>query len=119
MKTKKQKLKEECVAEATEQRLEEHPRCMFCSDPASTCHHLIHQGRSNYLRCDKRNLIPVCPKHHMLFHNGGYAELLTLKLVEILGEEWYKGLLRDAYKTISDTVGYWQKLKEVLTKMKE
>lgn len=116
-KTKKQKLKEECVKIATEIKLKEHPHCVFCVSTASTCHHLIRQSRSNYLRCDPRNLIPICQKCHHLFHNGGYAELMTLQLVKMYGPEWHEGLLRDGRKTISDTITYWKKLKEELTNL--
>jgi len=113
-KTPKQKLKELCVAIATNKKLEEFPRCVFCGKPAITCHHLIRQSRSNYLRCDPRNLIPICPKCHHLFHNGGYAELMTLQLVKLYGKEWHEGLLRDGRKTIDDTMKYWKELKESL-----
>lgn len=114
-KTSKQKLKEECIKLATQKKLQEHPRCTFCNQPASTCHHLIRQSRSNYLRCDPRNLIPICQKCHYTFHNGGYAELMTLQLVKIYGSEWHNGLLRDGRKTIKDNIGYWMKMKEKLS----
>jgi hypothetical protein len=106
-KTSLKRLKEKCVKLATEQRLAEHPKCEFCNQQATTCHHFIHQSRSNYLRCDPRNLIPICPKHHYLMHNGYegiYAGFLTLKY----GKKWYNDLIADSRITIRDTKGYWQ-----------
>lgn len=115
-KTKKQKIKEECIKIATRQKLEKHPYCVFCGKPAVTCHHLIKQSRSNYLRCDERNLIPICKHCHYLFHYGGYSELMTLELVKKYGKAWHDGILRDARKTIKDNIGYWVKIKETLNK---
>ncbi len=112
-KTLLKKLKEQCVKLATQQRLAEHPKCEFCNSMASTAHHFVHQSRSNYLRCDKRNLIPICQKHHYLIHNGYegiYAGFLTLKY----GKSWYDKLIADSQIKIRDNKGYWTELLQKL-----
>jgi len=113
-KTPKQKLKEECVSIASEKKLEKHPRCALCNKPAQVCHHFIHQGRSNYLRCDEKNLIPLCVKHHYLLHNG-YEQIYALHFRAIYGDKWAEGLVEDSRKQIKDTMTYWRKLKQHLT----
>ena len=112
--SKKQKLKIECVKLATEKKLLEHPRCMFCNDKSTTAHHFIRQSRSNYLKCDKRNLIPVCAKCHFRLHNG-YEQIMSLQLRKLLGDEWAEGIIKDSRITIKDNLGYWKKIKELLT----
>ena len=114
MKTPKQKLKEECVKIATAKKLEEHPRCMFCNQQANTCHHFIRQSRSNYLRCDSRNLIPICQKCHARIHVGQMEAVMTLQLRGMLGDEWANSLIKDSQKTIKGTMKYWRDLKETL-----
>jgi len=113
-KTNKQKLKDECIKIATNSRLEEHPNCMFCNQPAYTCHHFIHQSRSNYLKCDKRNLIPICKKCHYRLHQGGCEQIMTLQLTNILGEDWKNEMLLDSRKSMNDSVFYWKNMKESL-----
>lgn len=107
-KSKKRRLKEKAVKIATEQMLAEYPNCLLCPNKADTCHHFIRQSQSNYLRCDKRNLIPICQKCHYLWHHGGKAEVMTLRLVQRFGDEWRDGLIKDSTVRIKDTVGYWE-----------
>ena len=115
MKTPKQKLKEECVKIATQKKLEEHPQCMFCNQEANTCHHFIRQSRSNYLRCDSRNLIPICQSCHCRLHNG-FESIMSLQLRKMLGDEWADGLIEDSRKTIKDTLKHWNGLLAELNK---
>ncbi len=106
-KTSLKRLKEKCIKLATELRLKEHPTCEFCKERASTCHHYIHQSRSNYLRCDPKNLIPVCMKHHYLMHNGYegvYGGVLVLKY----GKKWHEDLIADSRIKIRDNKSYWE-----------
>ena len=114
-KSKKQKLKEECIKIASDKKLEEHPKCMFCNLPAICCHHFVRQSRSNYLRCEPKNLIPICKKCHFKLHNG-YEAMMTLELVKIFGNKWAEDLMRDSRKTIKDDIPYWEKLKIKLNK---
>ena len=114
MKSKKQKLKEKCVKLAMKLKLAKHPHCVFCGERATVAHHFIHQSRSNYLRCDERNLIPICKTCHYKLHNG-YESVMAGLLIKKYGQEWFDSLVRDSRKTIKDNIGYWN---EVLDKLK-
>ena len=114
MRPKKTRLKIKAVKLATAKKLEKEPYCMFCPNIANTAHHFIHQSQSNYLRCDERNLIPICQKCHFLWHTGNKSEVMTLQLVVILGDEWRDDLIKDSNIRIKDTVEYWENLIEEL-----
>jgi len=114
-KSKKQKLKEQCVALATKIKLIESPYCLFCGKKAHTAHHFIHQSRSNHLRCDPRNLIPICKSCHYKLHQG-YEQIFTGILIKKLGQKWFDDLERDSQIKIKDNLGYWQELKADLEK---
>jgi len=113
-KSKKKELKDKCVALATKKMLKKHRHCLLCPKLASTCHHFIRQSQSNFLRCDERNLIPICQKCHYLWHHGGKAEIMTLVIQQRFGDKWRDGLIRDRNIKIKDTVGYWKSVYESL-----
>ena len=116
MKSKKQKLKERCVKLATKLKLLDSPNCLFCGKKANTCHHFIHQSRSNFLRCDfRRNLIPICTSCHYKLHNG-YEAVMALELERKLGKKWAEGLIRDSRIIIKDNLAYWKAEEEDLLK---
>jgi len=112
-KTKKQLLKIKCVKRATQQHLLANPHCIFCGKQANTCHHFIRQSRSNYLRCDKRNLIPICTEEHCKLHSG-YEQIYTGILIKKLGQKWFDDLERDSTIRIKDNLGFWQEMWEKL-----
>ena len=101
------KLKQQCVDIATENKLAVNPKCEFCGEKATTCHHVIRQSRSNYLRTCPANLIPICARCHMRLHSG-YEALMTATLIEKYGLLWIQQLRADSVKTIKDNVSYWQ-----------
>jgi len=117
-KSKKQKLKEKCVKLATKIKLKEHPSCVFCHRKATTCHHFIHQSRSNFLRLDERNLIPICKICHCKLHNG-YENIMAGILIKKYGWAWFDGLQKDSRIKIKDTLWYWQTEYEELKRMQE
>ena len=109
MATKLARLKTKAVKIATAKKLAQHPHCTFCGEMANTCHHFIRQSRSNYLRCDERNLIPICMSCHMRLHNG-YEAIMAIELEKIHGDEWMAGLIADSEKKIKDGIKYWTEL---------
>ena len=120
MKTKKQRLKERCVKLATKLKLLEYPNCFFCGKPATTCHHFVHQSRSNFLRTAPHNLIPICSVCHCRLH-GGFEAVMALELEKKLGKAWAERLLRESQIFIKDNMAYWraeeENLKERLKKI--
>ncbi len=114
MATKLSRLKTKAVKLATAKKLEKYPYCTFCPSLANTCHHYIPQSRSNYLRCDERNLIPICQKCHYNIHSAD-ANKKGLILQKLKGDDWRDGLIQDSNKTIKDGIKYWTELIEELT----
>lgn len=113
MATKLSRLKTKAVKLASDLNLKKNPYCAFCGKQATVSHHFIRQSRSNYLRCDERNLISICNKDHMRLHNG-FESVMALQLERYFGKEWRDGLIRDSNKTIKDGIKYWEdKIKEL------
>ena len=111
--SKIQRLINKCVKRASDIKLQQEPNCVFCGHEASTCHHFIHQSRSNFLRCDLRNLIPVCSRCHFRLHNG-YEQLMTGQLIKKYGQEWFDGLEADSHIQIRSNLGHWNSILEEL-----
>lgn len=45
-------------------------RCYYCLRPAQCTHHIIEKSRSEYLRWDYNNALPVCLECHNNIHLG-------------------------------------------------
>ncbi len=116
MKSKKQKLKEKCVKIAIQIKLRDNPDCVFCGRKAATCHHFIHQSRSNYLRTKLFNLISICALCHYRLHSG-YESIMTGELINKYGWRWFEKLREESNVKIKDTLGYWQIELERLNKI--
>jgi 5-methylcytosine-specific restriction endonuclease McrA len=113
-KSKKQKLKEECVSLAMKIYLIENPKCEICGMPAETVHHFIRQSRSNHLRCDKKNLVAICNKCHARIHIGQEEAIITLQIRKRRGATWEKYILINKQIKIKDDMFYWKKKKILL-----
>jgi hypothetical protein len=107
-KTNKQRLKEKCVSLAMEIYLLNHCACEMCGQRATVAHHFIHQSRSNYLRCDMRNLVALCQSCHYKVHSCGYEQVLTGQLIKQRGMAWFDSIMEDSHKTITDTKEHWE-----------
>lgn len=97
------------------------PRCEACGAKTQVGHHWIEKSRSNLLRYDLKNIIPLCNSCHTKIHNlFGSSVTGSLKIAEIIikkrGEEWKKEMERLATKTVKTGRGYWL---EQLGKVKE
>lgn len=101
------------MSKAIKKKIEKEPKCTFCPNPATTAHHFIHQARSNYLRLEEKNLIPICEVCHYKLHNG-YEQIYALQARSIFGDKWADELIADSRKTITDNMAYWRKKFEEL-----
>ena len=108
-KTPLARMKNKCVSLAIKLYVEDVQGCELCGKPATTAHHFIHQSQSNYLRCDKRNLVAICTKCHYKLHKYNEAEY-GVCIRNRRGEEWFTDLMFDRHKRIKDTIGYWKLL---------
>src|SRR3990167_5235560 len=105
------RLKIKAVKIATAKKLEKNPFCVFCGMKATTAHHFIRQSRSNFLRVDMDNLIPICAKGHMKLHSG-YEQIMTGELIKKYGINWFDRLQQDSNVTIKDNKTYWKSIIE-------
>ena len=111
--SKLQRLINKCVARAIKLKLQDNPYCIFCGREAITAHHFIHQSRSNFLRCDSRNLISICARCHYKLHSS-YESLMSGQLIKIYGQDWFDGLEVDSHIQIRSNLGYWRDILEKL-----
>lgn len=49
--------------------VKKYPKCECCGNPTSCGHHLVEKSRSNALRYDLTNIVPVCNVCHTQIHN--------------------------------------------------
>ena len=114
MRPVKTRLKESCVKLAMSIYLAENNRCELCGGRANVAHHVIHQSRSNYLRCDQRNLCALCTGCHYKVHSCGHEGILMGELIKRRGIKWFDDLVADSHRAITDNLGYWQEMKAKL-----
>ena len=107
MATPLSRLKKQCVSLAMAIYIGEHPNCELCGGVAHTCHHFIHQGRSNYLRCDMRNLVAICQSCHCLLHHS-HEQVFAGRLIKQRGMKWFNAMEKDSHIKIKDNMEYWR-----------
>ena len=112
--SKLQRLINECVSLAIKICLKLKPKCEFCGNPAITAHHFIHQARSNYLKCDQKNLVSVCGSCHGSIHIGNMESLMGLRLRRMRGKAWENYILKGTQITIKSDFPHWNKMKILL-----
>lgn len=95
------------------------PKCESCGHDTEVGHHWIEKSRSNFLRYDLRNLIPLCHSCHAKIHNrfgnsimGGFevAEIIISKR----GRAWKEQLDTDQPKYVKvDRFFYMENLERL------
>jgi len=103
------KWQKKCERRAIEKALRANPRCLVCGDYASTAHHFFPKSISNYLRCDQRNLIPICRACHFAHHTKSDPRIHQ-KIVKVMGLDWYNNLEKLSRLKIKSNIGYWKDL---------
>lgn len=73
------------------------PKCLLCGAPTQVAHHHVHKSKSNRLRYQIDNLVPLCNHCHVVLHQN--ESYWASKIIEIRGLEWFKKLdkLKDEY----------------------
>lgn len=89
-------LRNKCDAKLTPIIRAKHPKCLLdapnCTGATQVAHHHVHKSKSNRLRYELDNLIPLCNHCHIvLHHNESYW---ASKVVEKKGLAWFKKLDR-------------------------
>ena len=102
---------------AIELRIEKKPYCYSCGQKAVTAHHHVPKSLSNFLRCDERNMVPICFICHFNHHKRGDPDIqkrYEKQMEAEFGKNWHEDLQRDRHNFISNTVGYWKSVIEQL-----
>jgi len=63
------------------------PFCLVCNNLTSEMHHYIPKSRSNKLRYDDKNLIPLCRVCHCKIHQEGDPRVNQI-IIKKKGHEW-------------------------------
>lgn len=69
-KTPESKLQKKCDQLMQQIYTKKYPKCDICGEPTYCMHHFIEKSRSNRLRYEEENLIPLCFKCHYGVHNA-------------------------------------------------
>jgi len=112
-KTKQQKLRDKADKLLTPLIKAMHPRCLLCNNVTEVAHHHVHKSKSNALRYELDNLIPLCHHcHRVLHHNESYW---ASKIVSIKGLEWFERLekIKNTVTVKADTAWYEGNLKRL------
>ena len=89
-----------------------HPHCLLGGEPTEVAHHHVHKSKSNRLRYDFLNLIPLCHKcHQALHHNESYH---GSRVTAIKGLEWFAELEKAKRESVKVNKGYYKEVYERL-----
>jgi len=85
--------------------------CEMCGQPVSCAHHFIEKSKSNILRYDFKNLVPVCQSCHTKFHNKFGFSKGTYDIIDALirkrGKKWLNYIEKTRHKIIkTDKIWY-------------
>jgi 5-methylcytosine-specific restriction endonuclease McrA len=67
-----------------------YPKCLLCGKPSQVAHHFVHKSKSNFLRYEFTNLIPLCHSCHFALHNN--ESLYAGRIINIKGLIWFNNL---------------------------
>ena len=103
------------------------PKCDICGKPTYCMHHFVEKSRSNRLRYEEENIIPLCQLCHSYVHNKMYKFMLnnvnrSHSYVDMIinkrgGKEWKDKMERIGREEIKTNLQYYQDKFESLSKL--
>ena len=91
-----------------------YPKCLLCGKSSQVAHHFVHKSKSNALRYNFENLIPLCHSCHFALHNN--ESLYAARIVKMLGLAWFERIEKWKQKSIQVNRKYYEaKLLELST----
>jgi hypothetical protein len=91
--------------------------CLVCGGQLSTFHHFIPKSKSNHLRYDVKNSIPICQKCHYKIHFS-YKPTEIADVVNTIrekrGEKWCQYIKENEHITIRKTEKWLEEKKKIL-----
>ena len=67
------------------------PKSIISGEPTEVIHHFINKGKSNNLRYDEKNGVPLTRKEHTQHHRSGDPAIVAT-IVMKMGEDWFNDL---------------------------
>jgi len=112
-KTETAKLKAKCDKLLTPIIKGLHPYCEGCGSLTQVGHHWIEKSRSNNLRHEIDNIIPLCNSCHTKIHNRfGNSVMGSIdiadKIRENRGEEWFERMKVEGRKVVKVNKAWYQ-----------
>jgi hypothetical protein len=92
-------------------------KCIVCSKPMVCMHHYVTKGRSNSLRYDEKNLIPICAGCHLKHHTGDPA--IHNKINDIKGKAWRDDLEKRRSDYVKTNMEYYRLIIEKYAEINE
>ena len=104
-----------------------YPKCDICGEPTYTMHHFVEKSRSNRLRYEEENLIPLCFKCHYGVHNNCAGRMLnnvnrsydfTGKIIDKRGgKKWKDKMEKKGRESIKVNKVYYEEMLEKLNNL--
>ena len=87
------------------------PKCEVCGQPTNCIHHFIEKSKSNRLRYEEINLIPVCLSCHSKIHNRFSYSLGAYDIIDFIikkkGRKWFNNLQKLRHELVkTDEIWY-------------
>ena len=89
--------------------------CLVCGKTPVQMHHYVPKGRSNQLRYEPLNLVPLCPGCHTKHHLSGDPHIQNT-IEQIKGQEWVNSLEKRRYIFKKFNIGY---LEEIIKELED
>lgn len=89
---------------------EMHPHCLLqgsatCAYETQVAHHHVHKSKSNRLRYEIDNLIPLCHSCHLMLHQN--ESYWASKVVAIRGIEWFEKIEKMKQETVKCDIHWY------------
>lgn len=104
-----------------------YPKCDICGKPTFCMHHFVEKSRSNRLRYEEENLIPLCKICHMYVHNrsgqwglnniGRSYDCVDMIIQKRGGKVWKDKMEALGRQTIKTDVIYYQRMLNYLSEL--
>lgn len=94
--------------------IEEKPLSIVSGQPTEVIHHFIEKKKSNNLRYDKDNAIPLTNKEHCQHHFSG-DPMIVITIKEKMGQEWLDDIQARRRIDRKFNIGYLNTIIEQLT----
>jgi 5-methylcytosine-specific restriction endonuclease McrA len=94
-----------------------YPKCLLCGKPSQVAHHFVHKSKSNALRYNMWNLIPLCHSCHFALHNN--ESLYAARIILANGVAWFEELEQLKRETIKVNRKHYEEVYQRLLTLKE